>query len=83
MALKFLLVFLGLAGFARADWIDPETPNASLVTEAYTVHPPPKPTPAPSIIYDDDFYVTDDRLMHHHKGNSTWKPKRLKPTKKP
>lgn len=78
-----MFVLFCLFGLAQGDWIDPDTPNASRVTEAYTVRPPPKPTPAPSINYDDDFYFDDDRLWLSTNSTGKRRPKRLKPTKKP
>lgn len=81
-----LVILFCIFGVTRAadDWIDPDTPKAALVTEAYTVRPPPKPTPAPSINYDDDYYLDDDRWLDSRNSTKNGRrPKKLKPTKKP
>jgi beta-glucan synthesis-associated protein KRE6 len=78
-----LLLFLSVFRLSRGNWIDPDTPEDVLTTEAYTARAPPKPTHAPTLLpYDDDYYtlLEEAELLL----NSTHRqPKRLKPTKKP
>jgi len=69
-----LVLIICCSGFARSDWIDPDTPDEAFETSALTVRPLPDPTPAPTILYNDDYYFDDDRVP---------RPKRPKPTHKP
>lgn len=79
--LMLLCCLLGLVH--GGDWIDPDTPDEAMTTTAYTVRSPPKPTPAPSIRYDDDFYFDDDRLRFENTTSGQRLPRKFKPTKKP
>jgi len=85
-ALFFCVVNLCYSGAAaHGDWIDPDTPEEFRSTTATTVHQPPKPTNAPTILYDDDYYFDDDSLVakKYKNGTKMRLPKRVKPTKKP
>jgi hypothetical protein len=79
---------LCLLGAVKGDWIDPDTPYMNRITQAYTARPPPKPTPSPTILYDDDYYLTDNTghptgSLRDGKNSTKRAPKRWKPTSAP
>ena len=82
--LHVMLLLVCFITTTRGDWIDPDTPEEAFTTTALTVHPPPKPTSAPTILYNDDYYFRDEDLpLPLRNSTNKGRPKRLKPTPPP